>query len=241
MNYVTVRPLEWSLTAKSDGDWLTTSYAESLVGRYEIHNNTDGHLRVMLQGRRINYVNAGEGQRAKAVAQADYEARILSALSHDPALAAEAELAKEREQVRGLMKTLAAYTDRALAAEAERDRLKVERDAESRNAGRYADEALALRGDIAAADALRIMWHDRALTAAEARVELLEAEVARIQSDREYIIGFNAGWDEAAEQTLTFPTMLRKMWSGGEVQKWIDQQMSELRAAKTLTGASDAG
>lgn len=78
-----------------------------------------------------------------------------------------------------------------------------------------------------------------ALTAAEARIKMLEAKVARVQSDREYIIGWNAGWDEAAEQTLTFPTMLRKMWSGGEVQKWIDQQMSELRAAKALTGASD--
>ena len=78
---VSVKPLEWSLTAKSDGDWLTTSYAESLVGRYEIHKHTGGYLRVMLQGRRIDYVNAGEGQPAKAAAQADYEARILSALA----------------------------------------------------------------------------------------------------------------------------------------------------------------
>ena len=35
---------------------------------------------------------------------------------------------------------------------------------------------------------------------------------------------------EALEQpaqepvTLKFPTMLRKMWSGGEVQKWLDNQ-----------------
>ena len=36
--------------------------------------------------------------------------------------------------------------------------------------------------------------------------------------------------DEALESqeqepvTLKFPTMLRKMWSGGEVQKWLDNQ-----------------
>lgn len=76
-----------------------------------------------------------------------------------------------------------------------------------------------------------------ALTAAQARIRELEAEVARVRSDREYIIGFNAGWDEAAEQTLLFPTMLRKMWSGDEVQKWIDQRMDELRA-RALTEAS---
>lgn len=27
-----------------------------------------------------------------------------------------------------------------------------------------------------------------------------------------------------AIEELTFPTMLRKMWSGGEVQEWLDQQ-----------------
>lgn len=80
-----------------------------------------------------------------------------------------------------------------------------------------------------------------ALTAAEARIKALEAQVTRVQSDREYIIGWNAGWDEAAEQTLTFPTMLRKMWSGGEVQQWINQQMAELRARAlyTLGGNAD--
>jgi hypothetical protein len=71
---------------------------------------------------------------------------------------------------------------------------------------------------------------DRA-EAAEARVTALEAENKRITSDREYVIGFNAGWDEAVAQTLRFPTMLRKMWSGGEVQKWIDEAMTAARQA----------
>jgi hypothetical protein len=29
--------------------------------------------------------------------------------------------------------------------------------------------------------------------------------------------------------SLTFPTMLRKMWSGGEVQQWIDEQAANKR------------
>lgn len=32
--------------------------------------------------------------------------------------------------------------------------------------------------------------------------------------------------------TLTFPTMLRKMWSGSEVQSWIDKQGDLYREAK---------
>lgn len=35
-----------------------------------------------------------------------------------------------------------------------------------------------------------------------------------------------------------FPTMLRKMWSGGEVQRWLDEQMREsMSAALTHQGA----
>ena len=67
--------------------------------------------------------------------------------------------------------------------------------------------------------------------AAETELAALRGEVERIKSDREYIIGFNHGWEEAVAQTLTFPAMLRKMWSGGEVQAWIDKAMSEARAA----------
>lgn len=41
--------------------------------------------------------------------------------------------------------------------------------------------------------------------------------------EREYFIGWNDGF-EAAAGPLKFPTMLRKMWSGAEVQAWIDEQ-----------------
>lgn len=41
-------------------------------------------------------------------------------------------------------------------------------------------------------------------------------------------IGGNASWRfvEPAQEpvALRFPTMLRKMWSGGEVQQWLDEQ-----------------
>lgn len=62
------------------------------------------------------------------------------------------------------------------------------------------------------------------------RVKDLEEEVARVKSDRQYIIGFNDGWDEAIKQNLRFPTMLRKMWSGSEVQQWIEDQLATARA-----------
>ena len=58
------------------------------------------------------------------------------------------------------------------------------------------------------------------------------ASVARVQSDREYVIGWNDGFDHALTETISmkFPAMLRKMWSGGEVQKWLDERISEARS-----------
>lgn len=35
--------------------------------------------------------------------------------------------------------------------------------------------------------------------------------------------------DAATIHALSFPTMLRKMWSGGEVQQWIEEQASDKR------------
>lgn len=51
-------------------------------------------------------------------------------------------------------------------------------------------------------------------------------EVADLRKDQGYIIGWNSGWDEAFSR-LRFPTMLRKMWSGGEVQRWLDEHKAE--------------
>lgn len=52
------------------------------------------------------------------------------------------------------------------------------------------------------------------------------AELERHASDRQYIVGWNAGF-EHVHGPLRFPTMLRKMWSGGEVQAWLDAQRVE--------------
>ena len=52
------------------------------------------------------------------------------------------------------------------------------------------------------------------------------AEIADSKLENGYVIGWNAGWDEAF-QRLKFPTMLRKMWSGGEVQRWFDERRAE--------------
>jgi hypothetical protein len=32
---------------------------------------------------------------------------------------------------------------------------------------------------------------------------------------------------EAKRQNVVFPTMLRKMWSGGEVQAWLDENVNK--------------
>lgn len=69
---------------------------------------------------------------------------------------------------------------------------------------------------------------------------LLQAENARLveelkehRSDLSYVIGWNAGFEHAFKEDLKFPTMLRKMWSGGEVQRWLDEQFAARRALAT--------
>lgn len=99
------------------------------------------------------------------------------------------------------------------------------------------DAAIAERDQFKA----RALAAESRVSALQAEVERLTGEVKRVQSDREYVIGWNDGWNEAAEQTLTFPTMLRKMWSGGEVQQWINQQMTEFRARAISQETNDVG
>lgn len=78
-----------------------------------------------------------------------------------------------------------------------------------------------------------------ALREKEERVKALEAEVARVKTDRQFIIGFNDGWDEAIKQNLRFPAMLRKMWSGQEVQRWIDDEMARARSVQPVSGSRE--
>lgn len=80
----------------------------------------------------------------------------------------------------------------------------------------------------AAADAIARLTRERD----EAR-----AEAERVKSDSGYIIGWNAGWDEAHAQLDKFPTMLRKMWSGTEVQKWLNDQRKHVQRAAAKGGA----
>jgi len=65
-------------------------------------------------------------------------------------------------------------------------------------------------------------------------LEEANAIIARLTSDREYVVGWNAGF-EHVHGPLRFPTKLRKMWSGSEVQKWLDEQRIE--AARTALDA----
>jgi hypothetical protein len=39
---------------------------------------------------------------------------------------------------------------------------------------------------------------------------------------------FRDEYQSQTESTIPFPTMLRKMWSGGEVQKWLDDYVVPL-------------
>lgn len=70
----------------------------------------------------------------------------------------------------------------------------------------------------------------------KARVEELEAELNRLNEDLLFVMGWNEGFEHALTETVNwqFPTMLRKMWSGGEVQKWVDERKVEARAARAL-------
>lgn len=69
--------------------------------------------------------------------------------------------------------------------------------------------------------------------------ELLDAMCA----DLPYVVGWNHGFDHALDETvkLQFPTMIRKMWSADEVQKWIDQRKTEAHAARTFFKEIDNG
>jgi hypothetical protein len=43
-----------------------------------------------------------------------------------------------------------------------------------------------------------------------------------------YMSGLQRGKELAAQrQRVVFPTMLRKMWSGGEVQAWLDENVNK--------------
>jgi hypothetical protein len=55
----------------------------------------------------------------------------------------------------------------------------------------------------------------------EARIEVADSKL-----ENGYFIGWNSGWDDAFGR-MKFPTMLRKMWSGGEVQAWLDERKRE--------------
>ena len=65
-----------------------------------------------------------------------------------------------------------------------------------------------------------------ALTAARVENE-------RLREDAPYIVGWNAGFEHAMRETLKmqFPTMLRKMWSGEEVQSWLSEKIEAARNA----------
>lgn len=47
----------------------------------------------------------------------------------------------------------------------------------------------------------------------------------------------------AQPQRLIFPTMLRKMWSGSEVQAWLDEELAKLTklSSQQVTDKTDAG
>lgn len=71
------------------------------------------------------------------------------------------------------------------------------------------------------------------ITTLQERVKVLEGEFDEITTDLPYVMGWNHGFNHALRETLnmSFPTMLRKMWSGGEVQKWLDERIQVARTA----------
>lgn len=99
---VKVKPLEWVDRAAADGN-SRNSYADTSVGSYEAFelnmNVPSGPVTVFgwsgIPWKKDQHVESFKA--AKAAAQADYEARILSALTPAP------DLAFENERLRGLL------------------------------------------------------------------------------------------------------------------------------------------
>ena len=61
--------------------------------------------------------------------------------------------------------------------------------------------------------------------------------VAQVRLKRDLLL---TSLNQGAPADLQFPTMLRKMWSGGEVQQWIEAQGPLYRKAPVLSGANAA-
>lgn len=61
-------------------------------------------------------------------------------------------------------------------------------------------------------------------------LEALEVATTPLAKDRQEVLRANTVIREALAQQrerVLFPTMLRKMWSGGEVQVWLDENVNK--------------
>lgn len=69
------------------------------------------------------------------------------------------------------------------------------------------------------------------IPARDAEIEALRKEIEALQAAL------------AQPQRLIFPTMLRKMWSGSEVQAWLDEELAKLTklSSQQVTDKTDAG
>ena len=59
--------------------------------------------------------------------------------------------------------------------------------------------------------------------------EALAEQPAPVQEpvEKHYVDGGHIVYPAAQRQRVVFPTMLRKMWSGGEVQAWLDETVNK--------------
>ena len=64
---------------------------------------------------------------------------------------------------------------------------------------------------------------DALRAAIEQAQEPVACQYAKDVSMPEYRCAVKCQYAQPAQQPPRFPTMLRKMWSGGEVQQWIDE------------------
>lgn len=99
---VKVKPLEWD--RESPTEWKPETWkAQSLVDEYDIQREKDGTFSGFAPNAGTNIFSSLEA--AKAAAQADYEARIMSSLTPAP------DLASENERLRAALYEIAnAYT-----------------------------------------------------------------------------------------------------------------------------------
>lgn len=145
------------------------------------------------------------------------------------------EIADLKEQLDAAQMTVLQATANALNSHNRCKELEAELEGWKQTAHTHheCEEHLARKRDAMAAQLKKLItavrkWEGLNVTAGSKAAELVEGA---LRIALEPIEASLAHHDADVIASLRFPTMLRQMWSGGEVQRWLDQQADEKRPA----------